>query len=256
MSERQKTLPLERYMRVAEVVAASHQSVGLTEIAALTGLPKPTVHRLINALVDTGILEADGAHYKSFTVGRRLWRILYLGLDRDKVAGYAQIVCDDLAKEVKETCYMVRLGQRHVRAIARSAPDQGHRLHVLPGSELPPHAASSAKAILAYQDSETLDRLLPDPLPALTEHTITSRADLEADLARVRETGYAICDREIDDNVMAYACPVHLAGAGVLYSLGVTGPCSRLRQIPTEDLVAALKQGASRFAHMLGSVAG
>lgn len=246
--------PLERYLTILEMVAASHRGLSLTDIATLTGLPKPTVHRLTRVLLDADALVSDDSRHKTFRIGPRMWRLLHLGLDRDTVASYAQIVCDNLAAKLHETCYIVRLGREHVRSVARSAPDQGHRLHVLPGAELPPHAASSAKAILAFQSDDVVNRILREPLPALTSRTKISIEAVKAELEEVRRQGYAVCDREIDDNIMAYACPVHLDSVGVLYSVGVTGPCSRLRQHPTMYWIAAAQEAAAQFATMLATL--
>lgn len=243
--------PFERHFSVLEIVAGSRNGLTLTQISDLANLPKPTVHRLVRVLVDSGALQAHGGRHKTFHVGSRLWRLLYLGLEPDSVENYARLVCDDLSARVDETCYLVRLQNDGVRAVARSVSERGHRLHVVPGSELPLHAASSAKAILAFQESELVDRLLRDPLPPLTAYTITTVDAVKAQLALVRRQGYAVCDREIDDHVMAYACPVHLGAAGVLFSIGVTGPCERLRRRPADYWLEVLRAGADRFADML-----
>lgn len=178
--------PLERYLMVLEMVAASHDGLNMTDIANLTGLPKPTVHRLTRVLLEAGALETDGGRFKSFRIGPRLWRILYLGLGRDQVANMAQVVCDELAEKLHETCFISRLGQKTIRSIARRAPDQGHRLHVLPGAQLPAHAAASAKAILAFQPEEVLQRILGEDLPALTDRTKTDLDAVRAELEQVR----------------------------------------------------------------------
>ncbi len=246
--------PLARYLTILEMVAASHRGLTLTDIAVLTGLPKPTVHRLVGVLLDTGALRPDEEGRKTFRIGARLWTILHLAQDERIVANYAQLVCNELAAKLGETCYLVRLGWENIRSIARAVPDQGHGLHVLPGDVLPPHAAASARAILAFQSDAVTARILREPLPQLTQRTCTDLAGVRASLAEVRARGYAVCDREIDDNVMAYGYPVHLPGSGVLYSIGVTGPCSRLRAQPEEAWIAELRAAAKRFAEMLTTV--
>lgn len=195
----------------------------------------------------------DAGPQRSFQIGQRMWRILQLGQDPRVVENYAQIVCDRLAAEISETCYIVKLGVDTVQTIARSVPDQGYRLHVFPGEELPANAASSAKAILAYQDETVVDRILREPLTRFTERTTTDIELVKAELGRVRDQGYALCDREIDANVMAYSCPVFLKGAGVLYSVGVTGPCSRLEQHPADYWLEALQGAAKMFSTFLSS---
>ncbi|MEW5422837.1 IclR family transcriptional regulator [Amorphus sp. 3PC139-8] len=242
--------PIERYLQILEIVAASARGLTLTDIAALTGLPKATAHRLTRSLVEAGALATDDTWYKTFRVGDRMWRMLQLGANPNTVESFSQIVLDELAARFHETCYVVRLGRDNVRSIARSAPDQGHRLHVLPGEVLPPHAAASAKAILAFQPTDVIDRFLAEPLEKLTSRTVTSVTAVRDELAEIRRLDYAVCDREIDDNVMAYACPIHLKSAGVIYSLGLTGPCTRLSQHPREMWIEALHDAARRLAVM------
>ena len=243
--------PFERYLSILEIVAAAHDGLTMTDIAKIIDLPKPTVHRLTRVLLDSGALVAEDQRQRRFRVGPRLWRILYLGFDRDALTAYAQIVCDSAAIRLKETCYVVRLGRTDVRTVARATPDQGYRLHVYPGSDLPAHAAASAKAILAHQPKKAVTRYIRDPLPRLTPFTKTDISAYLAELEETRARGYAICDREIEENVMAYAVPVLLPNAGVLFSVGVTGPSSRLLQNPLEFYISGLKEAADQFARAL-----
>lgn len=243
--------PIERYFQIIEVVAASQNGLSLNDIVQITGLPKPTAHRLVRSLTDLEILINDNAWYKNFRVGPRMWRILQLGAEPQKLVSFSQIVVDDLAAQLGETTYIVRLEHDQVSAIARAVPDQGHRLHVLPGHQLPSHAAASAKAILAFQDDETVRRHLREPLEKLTPRTLTNVDAVLAEFASIRQQGFAVCDREIDENVMAYACPVTLETVGVLYAVGVTGPVNRLGKMPAEHWIGPMKEAASRFASML-----
>lgn len=243
--------PIERYFQILEAVAASNDGLTLTQITTITDLPKPTAHRLTRALVEAGALSVDDSWYKTFRIGTRMWRMLYLGQNTDSVRTCAQLVVDTLADELHETCYIVRLGRQHIRSIARSAPDQGHRLHVLPGEILPSHAAASAKAILAFQSDEFVGQILQEPLEPLTSRTKTSLASVKAEFESVRSSDHAVCDREIDENIMAYAAPVHLDTVGVIYSVGLTGPHSRLSQMPAKHWTQPLQLAAARFAKML-----
>lgn len=255
MSQAKVSGPLERYLKIIEVVAGSPEGLNLTDIAGMTGLPMATVHRLTRALLETGVLRADRYPGKTLLPGGRLWRILYLGLSRDTVSNYAQLVCDELASRLEETSYVAALMNREVCTLARCVPEEGYRLHVIPGRDLPLHAASAAKAILAYQTAELLETIYPEPLPRLTARTKTSPAACLAELEGVKRLGFAQCDREIEDNVIAYACPVQLPQAGVLYSVGVTGPYSRLKKRQPEVYRQALIQASKRFAGLLQSVA-
>ncbi|CAM5692935.1 IclR family transcriptional regulator [Streptomyces badius] len=70
---------------------------------------------------------------------------------------------------------------------------------------LPAHSTSLGKALLAthQSDREQVRKLLPETLPALTEHTIAAdRERLIEELRLVREQGYAV-DRE--ENTLSLA---------------------------------------------------
>jgi len=249
----QRLSPLERYLQILEIVTASSRGLTMTDIAEMTLLPKASVHRLTHTLLDAGLLSGDEHNGKTFHAGIRLSRLLYLSVGNEVVGKFAQIVCDELVERLNETCYLVRLEHTNVRSVARAMPDQGYRLHVVPGAELPAHAASSAKAILAFQPDDVIRRVLHEPLARLTPRTKTRIGDCLAELAQVRRQGYAVCDREIDENVMAYATPVQLPDSLVLFSIGVTGPISRLKRRDTAYYVVQLKDAAAKFARMLQS---
>lgn len=251
MSDKEKQRPFERYLEIMEVIAAAHDGLRLIDIASVTGLPKPTIHRLVQALVEAEVVEADGERGRSFTVAPRLWRLLYLAMNRETVASYALIVCEQAAAQLNETCYIARLGTNEIRIIARSVPEKGYRLHVTPGEIPPPHAAAAAKAILAFQNESVLPRYYPKSLARLTEFTKTDLAVCLAELETVRSQKFAICDKEIDEFVMAYAVPIELPNAGVLFSIGVTGPVTRLLQDTVDHYIETLNVSGNKFSEML-----
>lgn len=243
--------PLERYFSVLEAVVASGGGVTLTEVANLTDLPKPTAHRLLNSLTEARLLELDPQGRKSFSAGSRLWRILQLGINPSRLLRFGQLVCAELSQQLDETCYLVRYDGKNVESIAQEISPSGHRFHVIPGDVLPFHAAATAKVILASQKDEVIDAHLSGELSAFTPFTKTSRIDIYSELDDVRKNGFAVCYREIDDNVMAYAVPVRMLDQPVIYALGVTGPVVRMGQKDAGEYVGPLKVAAERLAQLL-----
>lgn len=250
----EQSRPLERYLSLLEVVAAAHRGLSLSEITATLNLPKPTVYRLVGALMEAGALEAEGGHGRTYRIGSRIRRILMLGQGSSVARNYAQIVCDELAERTNETAFIVRLEHDSARTLAVSYPDQGLRIHVIPGADLPAHAAASTKAILAFQPPEVQRRVLKEPLQKFTNRTRTDVDEVLRALVQVRRNGHAMCDREIEPDVVAYAAPVHVPEVGVFHSVAVTGPFSRLNAQPVSYWTQAVKDAAQRFASMLTTV--
>lgn len=238
---------LGRYAAVLDALATAPEGLSLTEVVRATGLPRGTVHRLLGALRGVGYIAGrDGR--KVYVLGPRLLRLLHLGQTPEAIAPLVRPLLDELTARFHETAFLAKLMGAEVRAVATRTPASESQSHVRPGRVMPVHAAASAKAIWAFQDAAALDALLTAPRPQFTERTRTEAAAVRADLDRVRRTGFAVCDGELDPGVLSYACPVPLEGAGVLYSIGMVGLSQRLERFAAEDVVAALQTAADALA--------
>ncbi len=74
-----KSAPLERYTQILEAIAGSHNGLSSRDMEDLLGLPKTTVHRLLNALESSGLIMpggSNGGRGGVFVIGDRLRRIL------------------------------------------------------------------------------------------------------------------------------------------------------------------------------------
>jgi DNA-binding IclR family transcriptional regulator len=89
---------------------------------------------------------------------------------------------------------------------------------------------ANGKVLMAYQAIT-----IPADLERYTARTITSPAELRAELAAVRRNGYATAVGELEEGLVAVAAPVFGAGGGCVAALSVSGPASRM---PPEALPA------------------
>jgi DNA-binding IclR family transcriptional regulator len=242
--------PLDRYLSILELVAASKEGLTLSQITTLLDLPKPTGHRLVSALREAGALGMKDDGHKAFSLGPRVERILALTQDRNVVANCAKLVCEELAAEMGETAYVARLASDCAETIAVATPTYGYQLHVVPWANLPMHAAAASKILLAFQSESMRRRYLSADLPKFTPYTKCDVDELMAELSDARSNRYASCIREIEPEFSAYACPVDLP-AGVFYAIGVTGPASRLEARSLEDWLEPLRKGGAKLATML-----
>ena len=78
-------------------------------------------------------------------------------------------------------------------------------------------------------------------------------ADVRSDLEAVRRKGYAVCANELDPGVLSYAVPVHVEGAGVLYSVGVVGLSARLARYTEAQLAGDLRAAAQSLSARLSN---
>lgn len=238
---------LTRYAAVLDALAAAPGGLTLIEVVRATGLPRGTAHRLLGALRGVGYIAGrDGR--KVYVLGPRLLRLLHLGQAPAAVAAAVRPLLDGLTARFKETAFLAKLTGREVRSVAMRMPDSESQSYVQPGRLMPVHATASAKAIWAHQEDGAVEAILAEPRARFTDKTRSGEAELRADLERVRHSGFAVCDGELDPGVLSYACPVHLDGAGVLYAIGMVGLSQRLGCFGAQEVVAALQEAAEAFA--------
>lgn len=251
MHSDEKNSPLDRYIAVLEAIAAAPVPPGLSELAASCGLPLGSAHRLSNGLLASKLALANGTTRKTYQLGPRLLRLLHSGSLADKVSVVAQETLEALANQIGETCYLARLSGEQVVSVAWAVPDRGVRGYVYPGDVMPPNAAASAKAIMAFQTPEFIERVLTRPLERLTTSTKLDPREIRAEYAEVRRLGYATCWDEIEIGLGAIACPVHIEEIGILYALGTSGIAKRLQCRNIEAVVADLRTALPKLKRML-----
>ena len=82
---------------------------------------------------------------------------------------------------------------------------------------------ANGKVLLAFA-------ALPSParLERYTEHTITTRDALTAELAQIRRDGFATAVAELEDGLVAVAAPVFGPGGGCVAAVSISGPAYRM----------------------------
>ena len=165
--------PTLRLFALLEAVAQKDQFFSLQSMVEETGLPKPTLHRMLQQLESAGILQrdGDGRHYST---GLRLRRLAETLLLNNTVHGARHMVLRRLVDEVGESCNITALSGSEVLYLDRVETPAPLRFYLQPGSRVPVHCSASGKLFLAQMSPSQRRRLLEQiPLERYTERTIT-----------------------------------------------------------------------------------
>jgi len=251
-----KQTPLERYLIILETIAASNGGLVAADIADHSGLPVATTHRLLQTMRRAGLVNNEAGRSKSFRIGERLLRLVHSGQDTAWLKIAVQPILLSAAEELAETCFLTRLVGSKIVSLAWAIPGHGQTGYVVPGSVMPPHAAASAKAVLAFQPADLQNAALASPLPQLTQETKTDTAEIKREYASVRRRGYATCWNEIEIGLGAVAVPIAVPDLGTIYSLAVSGLTERIARRPIESTVGLLREHASALIPILRNHSG
>ena len=190
-----------------EILATLGQA-GVTEIAAELGVHKSTVSRLIAVLESRGYVEQAserGKYRLGFTIAR-LARASSGHLDLVKLS---QDVCDALAPDVGETTNLAILDEDRIVNIVEAIGPEQITLRTWVGQSCPAHATSSGKVLLAGLEPADVRARLAATLESFTANTVVKLADLERELADVRERGWASVVEELEVGLNAVSAPVY-----------------------------------------------
>jgi IclR family KDG regulon transcriptional repressor len=241
---------VDRALAVLEAVA-DHPGVGLSELARLTGSTKTLAFRMAATLEARGYLLKD-SETRGYTLGHKPLLLSEKMQHQMPLLRVANPVLDDLVARTRENVsLLVRDGLRSVCIGIRQSP-QPIRLYAELGRQGPLHVGGGPKLLLAFAPDEVQAAVAGGPLEPFTPETITDGERLRALLGRIRAQGHNISHGDQDAGAFSIAAPVRNHAGGVVASLSVAGPQSRL----TDDLerlyVRMLLNAAAEVSALLG----
>ena len=242
--------PTLRLFALLEVIASKDQLFSLQALAEATGLPKPTLHRMLQQLEAACLLqrEGDGRHYGT---GVRLRRLAENLLMNDSHHGARHAVLRHLVEEIGESCNITTLSGGEVVYLDRVETAAPLRFYLHPGSRVPVHCSASGKIFLAQMTPAQRDRLLAHALlERFTPNTLTDLGKLERELKRVRREGFAMDDEEFLPGLLCLAVLVPAAGRPSNLCVAVQAPIMRLTPAKARALLPALQRAADALGEI------
>jgi IclR family acetate operon transcriptional repressor len=234
---------LNRAFALLEHMAAAGGDVALSELATRSGLPLPTIHRIMRTLVGSGyVRQLPSRHY---ALGPRL---IGLGDAASRMLGeWARPHLAELVELVGESANMAVLDGDTVVYVAQVPSRHAMRMFTEVGRRVPAHCTGVGKALLAQLPPPRVSALLARAgMPAQTPHTITDPERLARELDRIRHQGFAVDDAEQELGVRCVA--VVVPGGPSMTALSVSGPQTRLTWAAVERIAPLLRRSAQALA--------
>ncbi|MFI7672117.1 IclR family transcriptional regulator [Actinophytocola sp. NPDC049390] len=246
--------PALRLFSLVELISTKDSPVTLQGLVEETGLPKPTLHRMLQQLEAAELLYrlGDGRHY---CTGVRLRRMAENLLLHSTQHGARHAILRNLVDELGESCNITALSNNEIVYLDRVETPEPLRFYLRPGSRVPVHCSASGKIILAQLAGAQRRKLLGSaPLRRYTPSTITEVDAYESELATVRRLGYATDNEEF---LSGLVCVAVLVPAGTGWSnlaVAVQAPVMRLTVDRAEEMLGPLRAAAAALAKLESTV--
>jgi IclR family acetate operon transcriptional repressor len=242
--------PTMRLFSLLELIASKDQFVSLQGLVEETGMPKPTLHRMLQQLEGAGLLfrQSDGRQYGTGTRLRRLAENLLLNSTQ---YGARHAVLRQLVHEIGESCNITALSGDEVVYLDRVETPEPLRFYLRPGSRVPVHCSASGKAILAQLAPAQRRKLLGQaPLKQYTPKTVTELDALEDEFVRARRDGFAVDDEEFLPGLICVAVLVPTGAEKSNMAVAMQAPVMRLGADKAIRLLPALQRAAEAIGHI------
>jgi DNA-binding IclR family transcriptional regulator len=196
---------------------------GLDELAAVTGVHKTTVLRLLRTLADHQFVFRDGAH--RYHLGARVFELSSRGLDQHEVRRIAAPHLSAFNRRYGRTTHLAVLEAGEVVYVDKLESHDHIRMHSRIGVRAALHATAVAKVLLADLPVDQLRELVAGmDFPVRAANTITDPAAFLAELEQVRRQGWAQDHEENEPSINCVAAPVRGASGRVLAAVSVSVP--------------------------------
>ena len=243
---------LERGLAVIAAFSASGPQVSLGELAALTGLSKPVVRRIMLTLEELGYARATSGR---FALTPKVLSLGYAYLSSVRLTDVARPLMEELTDKLGVSTALAALDGKEIVYIDRVLRGRVASISLAAGTRLPAHATSMGHVLLAFAAPADTEVVLgPARLPALTEWTLTDPAALRDRLAVVRERGWDAVDQELEIGRRSAAAPVFDSGGRAITALALscgTLECSMDRLLG--EFLPPLRDTARAISEALGA---
>jgi IclR family transcriptional regulator, pca regulon regulatory protein len=242
---RQSLQSLERGIAVIQVFSRERPALTLSEVARLTGITRATARRILLTLEEIGHVRSDG---RLFSLTPRVLSLGWAYLSSLNLWDVAQPHMEELADRTKESCSVATLDLPDVVYVARMPTRRIMTISLGVGTRLPAHCTGMGRVLLAALPDAELDAFLSDArFETFTERTITAPAGLRAEIERVRRSGWALVDQELEIGLRSIAAPLRAQGATIA-ALNVAVAAAR---VPLEELREAMLPELLRTAQLI-----
>jgi IclR family pca regulon transcriptional regulator len=192
----------------------------LSEIAADTGLARPTVRRILLTLEALGYVRSAERGFALTPRVLELGMTYINALDRWDIA---RPHMQRLVAQTNESTSMAQIDEGDIVYVARVAVPKIVTLAVTIGTRFPAYATSMGKVLLAAQSLNDLDGVLEEPSRSgIVPRWQPSRSELDRELREVRAKGWALADQELAPGIRSIATGVRDGDGTVVAAINVT----------------------------------
>ncbi|RFB71259.1 MULTISPECIES: IclR family transcriptional regulator C-terminal domain-containing protein [unclassified Herbaspirillum] len=223
---------LEKGLQVIEAFDQERTRLTIAEVAQLTGLTRAAARRYLITLTHLGYMRHD---HKTFSLTPTVLRLGQSYLHSARLPRIVQPLLYRLAYSLGEAASCGVLDHDQLVCVAAVSAGQLVSTTLQPGTRVPAYCTANGRILLANLPHQRMVQILEKlELEQITSHTMTDKAQLEQEIVRVREQGYALVDQELELGLRTMAVPLRNFRGEVVAAMNISVHAARMK---LEDMV-------------------
>jgi DNA-binding IclR family transcriptional regulator len=200
-------------------------------------------HRLVNKSPATG----------RYRLGLKLFELGSKAIASTELREHARAHLNRVMYETEETVHFCVLDQGEVLYVEKMEPQRSVRMASSVGRRMPAHSTAVGKSMLAeLKETEVDDIIRRWGLRAITRKTITTPAELKAELRGIRARGYAVDDEENEEGVRCVGAAVRDYSGRPVAAISVSGPAFRVTHEKVPIIAKSVMEAGQALSSELG----
>jgi DNA-binding IclR family transcriptional regulator len=238
---------LDRAMAILRAIEGGARTQA--EVARVTGLARPTAHRLLKSMASHGLVVSVGG--QGYRLGPRLLGLAATAMRELPLRDIAQPVLERLARTTGESAQL--FVRDHHRRVCIAAAESRSELRTIVeiGAQLPLTAGSAGKVFLAFGPPGLTTELLATAERFTPATPVGER--LERQLATIRRRGWASSSGEREPGVGSVSAPVHEPSGALLAVVSLSGPEHRMGRASAKRHASTVVEAAREIERSLGA---
>ncbi len=237
-----------RVLDILDLLQDSMNGASLTDIADAVDLPKSSVFRYLASLESRGYVERDPES------GDYRFGLAFLPSHTrhlQSLASRAKPYLEALRDQFQETFNLAILDGTRIAYLQIVESEKAMRFAARTGDRDPIHSSALGKAIAAQMpESEVLNILRAEGMSQLTAATITDERAFLEELEQVRHRGFALDERENEED--GFCVAVAIPKARIRAAISLSAPAVRFPEEDVRDVAEALTETAAALARDMG----
>ena len=225
-------------------------TLNLAHISEKLDIPKPTVSRIISALLEEGFVEKVPKSTK-YRLGLKCYRLGLVAKKSGIVRDVAYEHMLDLRDRFNETVNLyVRDGKYRI-VYEQVECFQNLKRSIVIGERFPLYAGAAGRCFLAYMKEHEIKKVLEE-MVRVTDNTIMDPEIVRSRLEAVRQNGYEVSVSEREAGISSVAAPIFMPRGQEEMVIVLSGPSFRFSDAVIGEMCEEVKRVSVIISERLG----